>query len=280
MATTATGVRPKPKSGTKPTAEMRRLQQARQTALGFRPATGGHYTVFLQDLHQRFLLDWYMEIGCRSGRSFAPVRSKTIAVDPFFRTEINIIATKPALHVFQTTSDDFFAQGFLARNKIALSLCFIDGMHLFEYALRDFINTERQMNRDGIILLHDCCPATYKMTTRDLDNLPGAWTGDVWKIIPVLQKYRPDLTVTVLDCAPTGLVLVSGLDPDNDILQHNYDQILRDYQFLELETIGAKAFYASFVTTPVQGWMDGNRALLDKIALDPAQALRLRKHST
>ena len=52
---------------------------------------GTQYRRFLATLHSRHLFDWYLEVGCRSGESFAPVRSKTIAVDPFFRAEINII---------------------------------------------------------------------------------------------------------------------------------------------------------------------------------------------
>ena len=54
------------------------------------------------------LVSWRSAAG--RGNFFAPVRSKTIAVDPFFRAEINIIGKKPALHVFQATSDDFFAK--------------------------------------------------------------------------------------------------------------------------------------------------------------------------
>ena len=68
----------------------------------FKRATGLKYHRFLRRLHGRLLFDWYMEIGCRLGDSFAPVRGRTIAVDPFFRANMNIIGTKPVLHV----SDD------------------------------------------------------------------------------------------------------------------------------------------------------------------------------
>ena len=168
---------------------------------------GMPYYRFLSRLHASTLLDWYLEVGCREGLSFAPVVGKTIAVDPFFRAEINIINRKPELHVFQAKSDDFFASGFLARNGIRLSAAFLDGMHLFEYLLRDFMNTEAQSDPKGVIMLHDCVPYSFEMTTRDLENLPkGSWTGDVWKLIPILQAWRPDLMLTVLDCRPTGLV--------------------------------------------------------------------------
>lgn len=205
-----------------------------------------HYR-FLRGLHEACLFDWYLEVGCRSGESFAPVRSKTVAVDPFFQAEINIIGKKPALHVFQQTSDDFFASGFLARNGIRLGLAFLDGMHLFEYLLRDFMHTEAAMAPGGVILLHDCVPYGPGMTTRDLSRLPkGSWTGDVWKLIPILQEYRPDLTLTVLDCRSTGLVAVSGLDPDNRVLAGAYDRIVADWAGVELEDYGVKRFFGSF----------------------------------
>jgi hypothetical protein len=236
------------------------------------------YRRFLATLHSRLLFDWYLEVGCRSGESFAPVRSKTIAVDPFFRAEINIIGKKPALHVFQTTSDDFFGNGFLARNDIRLSLAFLDGMHLFEFLLRDFMNTEAAMDARGVILLHDCVPYGPKMTRRDLDNLPeGAWTGDVWKLIPILQKWRPELTITVLDCQPTGLVCVSGLDPANRVLADNYDRIVADFSDMDIKEFGVERFFASFEYTGARlvarkGFqMFRPVALPEDAALEPAQ---------
>ena len=208
---------------------------------------GQPYEEWLTQLHSTHLFDWYMEIGCRTGRTFAPSRSKTIAVDPFFKANSNIITDKPALHVFQQPSDDFFASGFLARNDVKLSFTFIDGMHLIEYALRDLIGVEANSLPGSIIALHDCCPFNQRMTTRDLDNLPKwSWTGDVWKILPILRRYRPDLKVTVLDCSPTGLVLLSQLDPENRVLAENMDAILAEYQEVDIETYGVAKFYESF----------------------------------
>ena len=44
-------------------------------------AEGKQYTRFLDNLHRTHLFDWYLEVGCRSGRTFGPVRGKTIAVE-------------------------------------------------------------------------------------------------------------------------------------------------------------------------------------------------------
>lgn len=235
----------------------------------FKPATGMHYHRFLRNLHETTLLDWYMEIGCRDGSSFAPVRSRTIAVDPFFRVERNAIGAKPALHIFQQTSDDFFASGFLDALDVRLSLSFLDGMHLFEYLLRDVIETEKRSRPEGVIMMHDCCPFDYEMTTRDLDNIPkAAWTGDVWKLLPILQQHRPDLKIDVLDCKPTGLVMLSNLDPDNAALSDAYDQILADWTDVTLKDHGADRFYDSFDYVSARRQARAGHPLLSAVRLD------------
>lgn len=224
------------------------------------------YVRFLKRLHKGLLFDWYLEIGCRTGRSFAQVPGKTIAVDPYFRIESNVIGIKPEVHIFQQTSDDFFASGFLSALGVRLGFSFLDGMHLMEFLLRDFMNTERHSNPAGVIALHDCCPYSFDMTTRNLDDAPkDAWTGDVWKLIPILLDHRPDLTLTVLGCRPTGLVLVSGLDPDNRKLEANYDAIVRDWAGVTLEDFGAERFYALFDYTQCSEIEASGYALFDGV---------------
>jgi hypothetical protein len=242
-----------------------------------RPVGVSYYT-FLAALHEALLFDWYLEIGCRKGDSFAPVRSKTIAVDPFFRAEINIIGKKPALHVFQATSDDFFAQRFLEMNGIQLGVSFLDGMHLYEYLLRDFMNTEANSHPDGVILLHDCVPFGHGMTTRDLNNIPrGAWTGDVWKLIPILQRWRPDLTLTILDCRPTALVAVSGLKPLNRDLRAAQGEIHAEFATVDLETWGLERFFQSFQMVSGQDCVAGGFQLFRAASIDAGLAINPRR---
>lgn len=247
----------------------------------FKRASGLHYHRFLRRLHGAHLFDWYLEIGCRTGESLAPVRSKTIGVDPFFRAAINIIGKKPALHILQQTSDEFFASGFLPNNGIKLSASFLDGMHLFEFLLRDFINTEAQSSPDSVIMLHDCVPYDVEMTTRDLANLPyRAWTGDVWKLIPILQTYRPDLTLTVFDCRPTGLVCVTGLSPASTVLTENYDHIIEQYQHVKLDTFGIERFADSFELTSALECSRAGFPQWKAASIDPSLAIQPQLVST
>lgn len=213
----------------------------------FVPATGLDYRDFLDALHQQLRFDWYLEIGSQTGRSLAKSRSASVAVDPQFRIKYDVAANKPQLHLFQQTSDDFFAAGHLKALKARPGFSFLDGMHLFEFLLRDFIHAEANSTPSSVIALHDCCPFSHAMTTRAIDNLPrGPWTGDVWKLLPILQEHRPDLTIQVLDCAPTGLVLVSGLNPKSRALKAGYDRILAQYRDLSLAEFGVDRFYKSF----------------------------------
>lgn len=247
---------------------------------GFIRAEGLIYDAFFKALHRDVYLDWYMEIGCRRGRSVEAVASKTIVVDPFFQITSNVIGDKPQFIAQQMESDAFFESGFLTRNEIQLSFCFIDGMHLIEYALRDFINVERHSAPGGAIAVHDCCPFSLEMTTRDLDDhKKGPWTGDVWKLIPILQRWRPDLVIDVLDCTKTGLVIASNLNPKDTTLSDSFDQIMAEFQTLTLADFGVEAFFASFEFTSAEDVVSGGFAFLEKVKLDNRARLSRAKVS-
>ncbi len=208
------------------------------------PVLGGlQYLDFLRQYHEIRQPSCYLEIGTQSGRSLSLARGSCIAVDPDFRLAGEIVANKQALYLYQGTSDDFFASGYLSRIGAEIDLAFLDGMHLFEFLLRDLMNTERFMKETGVIALHDCVPYARIMTSRDWDkSVTRSWTGDVWKLLPILRTYRPDLTVEVLDCEPTGLVLVHGARPGSAVLEEAYADIVAEYADLSIERYGIDRF--------------------------------------
>jgi hypothetical protein len=116
-----------------------------------------------------------------------------------------------------------------------IDFAFIDGMHLVEYALRDFINCEERSHPGGLIALDDVLPYADEIAHRE--PLPGDWTGDVWKLWPILAEWRPDLKITMVDVEPTGLMVVQGLDPVDGPrrLRNNYDAICETW-VREVET--------------------------------------------
>jgi len=69
----------------------------------------------------------------------------------------------------------------------------------------------------------------------DQGELRWAWTGDVWKILYAFKLFRPDLRVSILDCPPTGLVAVRGLDPSSTVLSSRYEEVLAEAGSLVLD---------------------------------------------
>lgn len=193
-------------------------------------ATGQNYLDFLAQMHRSIAPHWYLEIGTQTGKSLLAAECNCISVDPEYTLKHEIMGRKPSLMLFQQTSDSFFASGVLDRLGQKMDLAFLDGMHLYEYLLRDFINAERYMTPEGVIVMHDCLPFEPSMAERDRRNAKTrAWTGDVWKVIPILRKYRPELEISLFDAAPTGLTVVRNLDPGNDVLQRHYDEIIESF---------------------------------------------------
>jgi SAM-dependent methyltransferase len=188
-----------------------------------------HYIDVLTDLHRFLDPKLYLEIGVRKGRSLSLAQCKAIGVDPGPELE-----TRPNdLDLFSCTSDDFFF--FYAKEaiKAPIDLAFIDGMHLAEFVYRDFMYLERFMAPSGAIVIDDVLPNHPLQAARDRET--QVWCGDVWRFAEVLAEMRPDLKLTWLDTIPTGLLVVSNLNPTNTILLDRYNPEIR--KMLEAQNI-------------------------------------------
>src|SRR5438477_1300107 len=99
-----------------------------------------YHLEFLQALHERLAPRTYLEIGVAKGRSLAVSRCLSIGVDPAFRVEAELVAP---VSLMRCTSDEYFArleeEGRTPFGELPVDFGYIDGMHHFEYALRDFI---------------------------------------------------------------------------------------------------------------------------------------------
>jgi hypothetical protein len=205
-----------------------------------RPVGGRQYLHFLRLLHEQFRVARYIEVGARTGTSLALARGCAVAIDPVFAIKSDVWAGKTQLHLFQMTSDDFFAchdpAPYLGG---AADLAFVDGLHHFEFALRDFMNCEAHCRPGGAVALHDCIPLDFAMARRlrsldngDLEPVTFAWAGDVWRVLRVLATWRPELRIALLDARPTGLAVVTGLDPASRVLRDNMAKILAEEEAL------------------------------------------------
>ena len=185
-----------------------------------------HLHDFLARVHQDFEPRTYLEVGVRLGKSLTLSRVPSIGIDPAFEVRCPLHCD---LHLVKATSDDHFARANPIEHfdGLPIDLAFIDGMHLFEYALRDFMNVERHSHAGTVVVFDDMLPSA----DRDADRARhrGFWAGDVFKIIPVLHRYRPDLRLIPVSTSPTGVLMVIGLDPQNTVLNENYDQIVSEF---------------------------------------------------
>lgn len=189
---------------------------------------GPSYLDNLRTIHNRLQPRTYVEIGVASGRSIvlAGPTTRAIGIDPEPDIGVPLPATAT---IFRQTSDEFFAAHDLrdVLGDLPLDLAFIDGMHLFEFALRDFINLEKYCHAGARILFDDCWPLDRHSAARDRKS--QFWNGDVWRILPALRKYRPDLRIDTIATIPAGLCVVRGLDPDSRVLAENYAEIVQEF---------------------------------------------------
>ncbi|HEX5906086.1 MAG TPA: class I SAM-dependent methyltransferase, partial [Propionibacteriaceae bacterium] len=182
----------------------------------------------LQGLHEKIRPRTYLEIGIRTGSSMVLSRCRSIGVDPFFKIDNPIHCD---VQLIKATSDDFFAgdEPLAHFDGVPVDLAFIDGMHLSDFALRDFINIEPSMADTGVVVLDDVLPRNGLEAARDRKTEP--WTGDVYKVVEILRRRRPDLVVLLINTAPTGTAIVLGVDSASTILKDAYaeeeDYLLR-----------------------------------------------------
>ena len=198
---------------------------------------GDEYYAWLERLHEALRPETYVEIGVSTGVTLALARPPTrvFGVDPQPRVTSQF---ETETHLFTETSDAFFAlrrlEGPLAGRPVTLA--FIDGLHRFEQCLRDFISLEAYCGPTSTILLHDTVPLDEPTQRRE--RATSFWTGDVWKAVLVLKHYRPDVDIFTIATPPSGLTMVTGLDPSSHVLAAAYDEAVERYlgvSFREVE---------------------------------------------
>ena len=118
----------------------------------------------------------YLEIGCDKNQIFSQISlNKKIGVDPYSGGNV------------RKTSDDFFRE-----NAEKFDLIFIDGLHVYDQVKRDIVNSINFLNKEGVILVHDCLPDT--IGKQAVPRYKMQWNGDVWKAIVDLRQ-RDDLEI-------------------------------------------------------------------------------------
>ena len=189
---------------------------------------GDGYYELLDRLHELIRPRSYLEIGMGDGSSMALARpgTRAVGIDPVPTLQTPISAE---CHVLPQRSEDFFARADLKRiiPDGSPDFVFIDGLHTFAAVLDDFIGVERISSPRTVVAIHDTIPLDE--STQRPERVHAFYTGDVWKLLPVLWDLRPDLSVTTVRTSPSGLTLVTGLDSSNRVLSTRRGQILTEY---------------------------------------------------
>lgn len=194
---------------------------------------GPHYREVLAQIQDRLRPRVYLEIGVDTGATLALARHSEIAlgVDPEPCPARDSLP--PSTRLFELTSDAFFTghrpEDLLGDRRVDLG--FIDGLHHFEQALRDFSNLERWAHPGATVILHDCVPVLKEAASRNRST--KFWVGDTWKAALALSRHRPDLRIHTLLAPPSGLVVVRGLDPSSQVLTHKMAEIVEELGPLE-----------------------------------------------
>ena len=131
----------------------------------------------------------YLEIGCDKNENFSKILVKNkIGVDPVAGGNV------------KKTSDAFFET-----NKLFFDCIFIDGLHIYEQAKKDILNSIRFLNDNGLIILHDCLPT--KIWNQIVPRIYGHWNGDVWKAVVEARTMKNIDTYTCKADHGLGIII-------------------------------------------------------------------------
>jgi hypothetical protein len=227
---------------------------------------GEDYLHVLNHAHSHLKPRTYVEIGVFQGDTLKLVAPSTrvLGVDPQPQLKDSPAAN---VRIFATTSDEFFLQHdpIVELHGERIDMALIDGMHRFEFALRDFMNIERSCHARSVVFVHDCYPLDETSSQRE--QTPKFWSGDVWRMLILLLKYRPDLSIHTLAAEPTGLGMIMNTDPHSRVIADNYARLVEEgmqmhYAMLKPDKAGALRRFPN-KWNEIRALLDSRRDLLE-----------------
>lgn len=146
----------------------------------------------------------YLEIGVQAGTTFRSLQlDRMDGVDPVFMFDVKQVAGN-GRHLHQMTSDEFFSRN-LGVEKY--DLVFIDGLHTYDQAYRDFCNVLLRLHHRSIVVIDDVFPCDKHSALRTQDECIAsrredpefdggnlrAWHGDVFRLLVFLNLFHTSL---------------------------------------------------------------------------------------
>lgn len=144
----------------------------------------------------------YLEIGLNDpNENFIDIMlSNKESCDPYVANEHPDTKTEitPLINKYLTyhmTSDDMFKNMPIDKKY---DLIFIDGLHEGNQVVKDVINSLKHLNKNGVIVIHDCLPkksiyTDYPYKDCEERHYPNGavdktWNGTTWTALPTLEK--------------------------------------------------------------------------------------------
>ncbi|MDL2268237.1 class I SAM-dependent methyltransferase [Desulfovibrio sp. OttesenSCG-928-G15] len=161
----------------------------------------------------------YLEIGVSKGDTFLCVDiPHKVAVDPNFRFDVTA-HSRPGTFYYSITSDEFFSMykeseaascASKEHGGTEFDIIFIDGLHTFEQAYRDFVESLKFSHAKTVWILDDTVPCDPYSAVNDQNlsyayrkkaGLGGApWHGDVFKALLAIHDRHPEFCYcTIMD---------------------------------------------------------------------------------
>lgn len=155
-----------------------------------------HHSDFIESLAFIYKPKVYVELGLYEGETINKVSkwcSECHGVDMSI-SKVGQVSGNTKL--YECATNDFFKSW-----DKKIDMAFIDADHNYLSALCDFENVFKNLNKGGIIILHDTDPINEYYKSPNL-------CGDSYKIVPILEKDPRVNIVTIPMCEP-GLSIVT-----------------------------------------------------------------------
>lgn len=151
-----------------------------------------NHTKIINLLIHKYWFKSYLEIGVQTAeQNYDRIdldSDSKVGVDPCLIMKDNLLSV---------TSDVFFAH-----QTDKFDIIFLDGLHHSDQVERDFNNSIRCLNDNGVVLIHDTCPDEEQYTT--VPRQTKRWYGNVFSFALNLGRYTGINFLTLdIDCGIT-----------------------------------------------------------------------------
>jgi hypothetical protein len=181
----------------------------------------------IKAVHTRLHPKRYVEIGVRKGETLKfGVNSQIVGIGSGFDVHLKF---RDTTLLFQMSSEEYFATRNLLHDLGGqpFDYALINGLHTFERVLDEFIHLERAASPESIIAIRGVLPRNAEEAATE--RTTPSWVGDVWRIIPCLAEYRPDLELTKIATTPTGVMLIRRCNPADRTLEARKAQLIERF---------------------------------------------------